>query len=68
MESLVRLRVGIGLPYLEKQKSGQWMATLHEAEFMGFSIIFKTKSGRSNSVLDLIVEGNDEVLKRRKLE
>ena len=56
----------IGLPYLEKQKSGQWMATLHEAKFMGFSIIFITKSGRSNSVLDLIVEVNHEVLKNMK--
>ena len=33
---------------------------------MGFSIILKTKSGRSNSVLDSIVEGNDEVVKKRK--
>ena len=33
---------------------------------MGFSIIFNTKSGRSNSVLDMIVEGKDEVLKKGK--
>ena len=32
---------------------------------MSFSIIFRAKSGRSNSVLDLIVEGNDEVLKKK---
>ena len=56
----------VGLPYLEKQKSGQWMATLQEAKFMGFSIIFITKSGRLNSVLDLILEGKDELLKERK--
>ena len=54
----------LGLPYLERQKSGQWMATLHEAKFMGFSTIFITKSGRSNSLVALIVLGNDEVLKK----
>ena len=42
------------------------MATLHEAKFMGFSIIFITKSGRSNSVPDLILEGEDDLLKQRK--
>ena len=45
--------VSLGLPYLEKQKSGQWMATLHQAKFMGFSIIFITKSGRPNSFVDI---------------
>ena len=27
----------VGLPYLEKQKSGQWMATFHETKYMGLS-------------------------------
>ena len=38
------------------------MATLHEAKFMGYSINFKTKSGRSNSDPVLIAVGNHEVL------
>ena len=54
------------LPYLEKQKSGQWMATLHETKYMAFSSIFLTKSGRSNSALDLIFEGEDQLRKERK--
>ena len=33
---------------------------------MGYSINFETKSGRSNSVPDLIVVGNDEVLKKKE--
>ena len=45
------VHVNLGLPYLEKQKSGQWMATLHETKYMAFSSIFLTKSGRSNSAL-----------------
>ena len=32
---------------------------------MGFSINFKTKSGRSNSVAVLIAVGNHEVLKKK---
>ena len=27
----------VGLPYLEKQKSGQWMATSHDIKYMGLS-------------------------------
>ena len=56
----------LGLPYLEKQKSGQWMATFHETKFMGFSIFLLTKSGRSNSALDLIYEGEVQLLKDKK--
>ena len=51
----------LGLPYLEKPKSGQWMATLHETKYMAFSSIFVTKSGRLNSALDLIFEGEDQL-------
>ena len=36
----------LGLPYLEKQKAGQWMATSQQAKFMVFSTIVNTKSGR----------------------
>ena len=45
--------VSLGLPYLKKQKSGQWMATLHQAKFMGFSIIYITKSGRPSSFVSI---------------
>ena len=47
------IKLLLGLPYLEKQKSGQRMATLHQAKFMGYSNILITKSGRSNSFVDL---------------
>ena len=33
---------------------------------MGFSIILITKSGRSNSLLDLILEVEDDLLEERK--
>ena len=48
----------LGLPYLEKQKSGQWMATLHQAKFMGISTIFITKSGRPNRFVDMQVRAS----------
>ena len=44
------------------------MDTLHGVKFMGYSIIFVTKSGRSNSVLELILEGEVELIKDRKKE
>ena len=62
----MKIHLWIGLPYLEKQKSGQWMATLHETKFMGFSNFFLTKSGRSNSALDIIFEGKDQLLKEKR--
>ena len=40
------IRLCLGLPYLEKQKSGRWMANFHETKFMAYSIFFLSKAGR----------------------
>ena len=53
----------LGLPYLEKQKSGQWMATFHETKFVGFSNFLVTKAGRWDAALDLIVGTKVQFLK-----
>ena len=58
----------IGLPYLEKQKSGQWMATLHQTKFMGLSIISITKSGRPNSIVDIQEQASNNREKRGDLQ
>ena len=56
----------IGIPFLEKQKSGQWMATFDETKYIGFSFFSLTKLGRSNSDLELFIEGGDQLLQKKK--
>ena len=56
MEIASTLRSYVGLPYLEKQKSGHWMATFHETKFMAFLNFFLTKAGRRDAAVDLIVK------------
>ena len=42
----------VGLPYFEKRKSGQWMATFDETKFMGHSNSPVRKAGRWIPVVD----------------
>ena len=58
--------VYLGLPYLEKQKSGHWMATFHETKLMAFSNFFLTKAGRRDAALDLIVKAKVLIKKDKK--
>ena len=41
------------------------MATFHETKYMGLSF-FWSKSGRSNSALDLFFEGGDQLLQKER--
>ena len=42
------------------------MATFHESKYVGRSFFSSTKSGRSNSALDLLFEGGDQLLEKKK--
>ena len=60
----ILLSVSLGLPYLEKQKSGQWMATFHETKYMGLSF-FLIKIGKLKFSSRPFFEEGDQLIQKK---